>query len=82
MGFGEEQNPCGGAVQPVNGREQRIILAYPQFGERGLRDIGAARGDGQIVRLIYGEQMLVFIEDRKVIRQRWFLGKSALVPDS
>ena len=66
----------------MNGCEQRIILAYPQFGERGLCDIGAARGDGQIVRLIYGEQMLVFIENRKVIRQRRFFGKWAVVPDS
>ena len=58
-GLGKKQHARGWAIQAVNRNQQRVLLAHPQLGQRGLRNIGTARGGRQKMRVREQNPLLI-----------------------
>ena len=65
-GLSKKQHARGRAIQAVNRNQQRVLLTHPQLGQRGLRNIGTARGGRQKMGLINRQHVLILVEYRHV----------------
>ena len=70
---GEQQQPGGHAVQPVDGHKVGFIQFYAQAGHRGLADKTAVGGRSEEVRFVDHHDVAVFIEHGEVERDGIFV---------